>query len=242
MPVGSADISMDGVASELGYSVAIPNNRMATSLFYSSQKAYDPRGGSFHNLAMALPALSSNFATAIELPYSIGINMPLGNWAEYFHDANAKIHVIIENSSRRDVNCTIFISDNTTFAGAVIVFSGAVPANNAGDINNVFDTGVAAYSTYNTTGYWLLGEFQMVPSGVPTFMTVNAFDSDNVGAGTARYNYTVTGSPGGPWNLDTLTGGAPFSGVLVSGVRTLPFPDDGISWNKRTTIFINIYD
>ena len=65
-----------------------------------------------------------------------------------------------------------------------------------------------------------------------------AVDTDNVGGGTARLDYS---SSVGAWDLVPAgpnTG--PFMDVLVAGNNGGGWPNDGVSWNKRTTMIIDI--
>lgn len=240
MPVPAANISMNDIQVELGYATGNSNESMVNVVYASSDLSYNNSAGSYHNLAMALPSLNTKFANAIQTRFAAGTNMNLGNWAEYAHDANARITIIINNGSRDDVVVRLVINDNPSFGGPAI-FIGTVPGNNAANINIPdFDTTMAAYSNYSGSGgYWLAGDLNCpAPSGVVNF-TVNAVDVDGVGTGTARTNYTTNGTPGGPWNLGT--GGGPFVDVLVAGANGGSYPFDGVSWNKRTSIIIDIF-
>jgi hypothetical protein len=240
MPVPTADISMNDIQMELMYATGTPNESMVNVVYASSDLSYNTHAGSYHNLAMALPSMNAKFAAAIQTRFAAGTNMNLGNWAEYSHDANARINIIINNGSRDDVIIRMNINDNASYGGAAI-FTGTVLANNAANVNlQDFDTGQAAYSSYSTTnGYWLTADLSVpAPTGVVNF-AVSAVDVDNVGTGTVRTNYTTDGSPGGPWNLGA--GGGPFADVLVAGANGSSYPFDGVSWNKRTAIIINIF-
>lgn len=242
MPVPPVNISMNDIQMELTYATGNPNESMVNVVYASSDLSYDPHAGSYHNLAMALPSINQKFANAIQTRFAAGTNMNLGNWAEYDHNANAKINIIINNGSRDDVFVRLVINDNPSFGGPTI-FIGTVPANNAANINIPdFDTTMAAYSTYSGSGgYWLAGDLSVPsPSGAVNF-TVMGLDVDGVGTGTTRLDYTNNGTPGGPWNLDPGTGGAPFVDVLVSGDNGSTFPSDGVSWNKRTAIIIDFF-
>lgn len=234
---------MNGIATELQYGGAYPNTSITGVIYNSSQGSYTATAGSYHNLSMALPGLTDSFATSIEAKYTAGTDMGLKNWAGYDHDATAKLLIIINNGSRDDVFVRLFISDNTT-PGGVTIFVGTVLRNNLANVNiPVYDTGVPAFSTYSGAGgYWLSGDINCpTPSG-PVLFTVAGIDVDNLGTGTIRLDFTNYGPPpGGPWNLDPGSGGAPFFDVLVSGSNGNPFPNDGVSWNKRTGIIIDIF-
>jgi len=237
MTVPNTNISMNAIATELQYSGGgLSDNSMVNVLFASSQLAYDDHGGSYHNLNMALSGLTDNFATAIEAKYTASTNMGLKNWAGYNHDAEVLLGLLINNSSREDVDCRIEMSGTT-------IFNNIVPASNAGNINiPIIPTGIAAFTNFApTTGYHITATMSVPPfppPSNPAFMSVAGVDTDNVGGGLVRLDYTNNGAPGGPWNLGV--GGSNFSGDIISGFNGNPFPSDGISWNKRTTIIINI--
>lgn len=241
MAIGTANISMDDIAAELQYGTSLPNNSMVNYLYDSSQLAYDIHGGSYHNIGMGIGG-TGNFQQSIEYPYSVGQNMKLRNWALYDHDTTAKVDLIINNGSRFDVDFRIYIND-TPAAGSVVVFNAVVPASNVANILLLdFDTTAPAFANfYGGGGYWIVGEINAVsPGGTPVLMGVASADVDNVGAGITRFDYTNDGTPGGLWDLNPNTGGNPFNDVLISGDNGNPFPNDAISWNKRTIIAIDI--
>lgn len=246
MAIGTTNISMHDISVELKYASLGTNNSMMNMLYDSSQLSYSIHGGSYHNLAMQLGSLAETFQIAIEKQYTIGTNLDLSGWAGYAHNAPVQLAYIINNGSGEDVDVMLYIGDNNNPGSGTRFFSGTIPANNGGNITaNPANTGVAAYTNFSSTGYWISGNMQMVISGPPTFTPVNmnvtaAVDLDNVGTGKARYNYTANGSPGGAWGLNPFIGGSAFNDVLVSGVNGSAFPINGISWNKRTSITIDI--
>jgi len=246
MAIGTTNISMRDISVELKYGSASTDRSMRNILYDSSQLSYSIHGGSYHNLAMLVSSLAKPFKIAIETRYSAGTYLWIGGWAGYDHDAPVQLAYIINNGSSEDVDVMLFIGDNNNPGSGTRFFSGTIPANNGGNINaNPYNTGVGAYTAFSSNGYWISGNMKMVVAGPPVFPPVNmsvtaAVDIDNVGGATGRYNYTANGSPGGAWNLNPFTGGGDFNNVLVSGVNGSAFPTNGISWNKRTSIIIDI--
>ena len=235
MPVPNTNVSMNAIATELQYGAAFADNSTQNVLFASSQLAYDNHGGSYHNLTLSAPG-SPSFATSIGDRYIGGTGMGLQNWCGYNHDAEVLLGLLINNSSREDVDCRIEMNGTT-------IFSSIVPASNAGNINiPIINTGIPAFANFApTTGYHITALMNVPlfpPAANPAMMTVMGVDTDNVGGGLVRLDYTNNGAPGGPWNLGL--GGSNFGGDIISGDNGSPFPSDGISWNKRTTIIINI--
>ena len=246
MAIGTTNISMHDISVELKYLSAGTDNSMRNMLYDSSQLSYSIHGGSYHNMNMLVGSLVKTFRIAVETRYSAGTYLSIGAWAGYDHDAPVILSCIINNGSTEDVDVMLFIGDNNTPGSGTQFFSGTIPANNGGNINNnPLNTGVGAYGNFSGTGYWISGNMKLVAAGPPPITTVNmvvtaAVDLDNVGGATGRYNYTTDGSPGGTWDLNVFTGGADFNDVLVSGVNGNAFPTDGISWNKRTAFVIDI--
>lgn len=243
MPVPAADISMSEIAAELQFGTSITNITMSGILYATSTLSYQSEAGSYHNLDMGLPGLNNKFSNIIATVFNGGTDMSLGNWAEYNHDASVKVNLIINNGSADDVDVRVYIN-GAAGPGGVPIFSGTVPAFNAGNINLAdYDTTVAAFSNYNGSGgYWIFAEMtDITPGGRRCDMRVNSVDVDGtLGTGTARFTYTANGSPGGPWDLNPFTGGGPFMDVIISGDNGNPYPADGVSWNRRTAILIDI--
>jgi len=236
MPIGTTDISMGNIASELQYTSG--DYQLKGTLYNSSQLAYSANGGSYHNLNMALSGLTDSFATAIEAKYTASQNMGLKNWAGYDHDHNAIVSVRVNNgNATNDAYVRIWISDSTGPSAWPLV-NQVVPRNNAGNvILNNLNTGAPAFSAFNgSNGYWLVGDISDLGGGAAN-MPMNiaaAVDTDNVGGGTARLNYSTSV---GAWDL-VVDG--PFINVLVAGNNAGGWPNDGVSWNKRTTMVIDI--
>lgn len=244
MPIGTTNIKMSDIATELQYpSTGLSDNSMVNILYDSSQLSYNSHGGSYHNLGMTMN-LANSFQSAIEAPYSAGQNMALKQWAGYDHNIGVNLNYIINNGSGYDVNVRLFLETAPSFGGGFQFFAGIVPLNNAGNVNVAnSNTTSGAFGYYPFGGYWISGDISLLmpPAGRPVTMNVtSAFDTDNTGSGTARFNYTANGFPPGPWNLDPSTGGGPFLDILASGDNSSPFPTDPISWNKRTAIIIDI--
>ncbi len=237
MPIGTSNISISSIASELQYTSG-QDYQLKGTLYYSSQLAYSANGGSYHNYNnMALSGLTDSFATAIEAKYSASQNMGLKNWAGYDHDHNAIVSIRVNNGNpQNDVLVRIWITDNPSPSAYQLV-NATVPRNNAGNIIlNNFNTGAPAFSAFNTTGYFLYGDISDLGGGASN-MPMNiaaAADTDNVGGGTARLDYS---SSVGPWDL--IVDGN-FMNVLVAGNNGGGWSNDGVSWNKRTTMIIDI--
>jgi hypothetical protein len=238
MSIGTTNISISSIASELQYSSG-QDYQLKGTLYNSSQLAYSANGGSYHNYNnMALSGLTDSFATAIEAKYSASQDMGLKNWAGYDHNHNAILNVRVNNGNPfNDAMVRIWISD-TTGPSAYFIVNQVVPRNNAGNvILNNFNTNAPAFSSFNpSNGYWLFGDITDMGGGA-TNMPMNiaaAVDTDNVGGGTVRLDYSTSV---GPWDL-IIDGG--FYNVLVAGDNGNGWPNDGISWNKRTTMIIDI--
>jgi hypothetical protein len=245
MSIGTTNLSMYAIATELNYSGSgLSHISMVNELYDSSQLSYNSHGGSYHNLGMTMN-LANTFQSAIEAPYSAGGNMALKQWAGYDHDIGVNLNYIINNGSGYDVNVKLYLETSPSYGGYFNFFTGMVPMNNSGNVNVAnYNTTSAAFSNYYSGGgYWISADISLLmpPAGRPVNMSVtSAVDTDNKGSGIPRFNYTADGTPGGPWNLDPNTGGSNFLGILASGDNSSPFPTDGISWNKRTAIIIDI--
>jgi hypothetical protein len=240
MPIGNTDVSISSIAAELQYSGA--DFQTKSTLFQSSTLAYSPNGGSYHNYNNMGTAANLSFATAIEARYSGSNNMGLGRWMYYNHDINVRLNIRVSNGNPfDDVEVRMWISDNPGAPSAYILVNQVVPRANTGNvILTDFDTGAPAFSAFSGSGgYWIYVEINnLTMSGFPCMMSVTAsVDTDAVGGGTTRMNYTANGLPGGPWDLFTQ---GPFIGTLIAGDNGGGWPNDGISWNKRTTFLIDI--
>ena len=243
MPIGTTNIKMSDVATELQYaSTGLADNSMVNILYDSSQLSYNPHGGSYHNLSMGSAGVS--FQSSIEARYSVGQNMALKNWSGYDHDIGVNLNYIINNGSAADVSLKLYLENFPGVGPGFAFFNAIVPMNNTGNVNvSNYNTTSAAFSNYYSGGgYWISGDISLTTFAIrPIKMDVtSAVDTDNTGSGLSRFNYTANGAPGGSWNLDPGSGGGPFVGNLVSGDNGNPYPNDGISWNKRTTIIIDI--
>lgn len=240
MPIGTTNVSISSIATELQY--AGGDFLTKDTLFQSSTLAYNPNGGSYHNYNNMGTAANLSFATAIEARYSGSDNMALGRWMHYNHDINARLNIRVNNGNPLDdVDVRIWISDNPGASSTYLLVGQVVPrANGANVVLTNFDTGAPAFSAFSGSGgYWIYVEINNITmSGPPCMMSVIiSDDTDAVGAGLARMNYTANGSPGGPWDLFTQ---GPFTGPLIAGDNGGGWPNDGISWNKRTTFIIDI--
>lgn len=242
MAIGTSNIRMSDIASELHYTSGA-DYQLKGTLYNSSQLAYSANGGSYHNYNnMALSGLTDSFKTAIEAKYTASQNMGLKNWAGYDHDHNAIVNVRVNNGNPfNDAYVRIWISDSTSPSVWPLVNQVVQRSNIANVILTNFNTGAPAFSSFNgSNGYWLVGDISSMGGGASN-MPMNiaaAVDTDNVGGGTARLDYS---SSVGAWDLVPAgpnTG--PFMDVLVAGNNGGGWPNDGVSWNKRTTMIIDI--
>jgi len=244
MPIGTTNLSMYAIATELNYSGGgLADISMVNELYDSSQLSYNSHGGSYHNLGMTMN-LADTFQSAIEAPYSAGGNMALKQWAGYDHNIGINLNYIINNGSGSDVDVKLFLETTPSYGGYFNFFTGMVPMNNMGNVNvaNYNTTSAAFGNYYSGGGYWISADISLqMPGARPVNMNVtSAIDTDNKGSGLSRFNYTANGTPGGPWDLNPNTGGSNFLGILASGDNGNAYPNDGISWNKRTAIVIDI--
>jgi len=244
MSIGTTNLSMNAIATELNYSGSgLSDISMVNILYDSSQLSYNSHGGSYHNLGMTMN-LANTFQSAIEAPYSAGGNMALKQWAGYDHNIGVNLNYIINNGSGADVSLKLHLEVNPGFGPGFAFFNAIVPMNNMGNVNVAnFNTTSAAFSNYYSGGgYWISGDISLATFAIrPVLMDVtSAVDTDNKGSGIPRFNYTANGTPGASWDLNPVSGGGNFTGILVSGDNGGSFPTDGISWNKRTTIIIDI--
>jgi hypothetical protein len=248
MAIGTTNIRMSDIATELQSSTS--DISMYQSLYASSWAAWNPRAGSYHNYNnMALSGLTDSFATAIEAKYTLGQDMGLKNWAGYDHDHNVILGIRINNGNAFNaVYLKLYLCDQSNgFAGggtSISIFSGLVPANNAANISIAnYNTTVPAFSSYGGSGYWIWGDIRDATGFPrPTLMSMACGDIDGVGdpQSCIRFNYQTNGSPGGIWDL-SVGGAGPFIDNLFSGDQGNPFPNDPISWNKRTDFIIGIF-
>ena len=233
MPIGSTNISMDAIATELMLGTgSFADNSMEATLYYTSNDGFTPTSGSFHNLNMGLPGLTDSFATNIFNPWAATSNLGLKNWAGYNHDANVMLDVRIDNFSPDDVQYDIELSTNPGALGTgVSVASGVLTSGNS-LVVGFLNTGVPAYSNFagGQATYFINAYF--VDVSIPTTRcrmgVVSSSDTDGVGAGPNRDNYTVAR---GAYDL---AGMGPFNENLISG-SAWNDPGQGISWNKRTS-------
>ena len=250
MAIGTTNIKMYDIAAEL--QAGTTDIEMYNTLYGSSQAAWNLRAGSYHNWNnMALPGLADNFRSAIESKYSGFLDMGIKNWAGYDHDHNVMLNIRINNGNIfNDVQVKLYICDQPNGPGgggtSINIFNGTVPMNNAANVTiNNYDTGVAAFSNYAGTGfagYWIWGNIVITPlPGVarPTLLSFTANDTDGVGDinSCIRLDYTANGSPGGIWDL--YLAGA-FNDNIFAGDQGGGWPNDAISWNKRTTFLVDI--
>ena len=233
MPIGSTNISMDAIATELMLGTgSYADNGMEATLYITSNDGFTPTSGSFHNLNMGLPGLTDSFATNIFNPWASTSNLGLKNWAGYNHDANVMLDVRIDNFSPDDVQYDIELSQNPGSLGSgTIVASGVLTSGNS-LVVAFLNTGVAAYSNFagGQATYFINARFSdiSIPNMRCRMDVVSSTDTDGVGAGPNRDNYTVVN---GSYDLPGM---GTFDANLISG-SAWNDPGQGISWNKRTS-------
>lgn len=239
--IPSTNIKMDDIATELHLGTGSwGDNSLKSDLFASSINPYNSTAGSYHNYNNMAISGTSSFATAIYTPYNSTNNMKLANWAGYSHDSNVILNIIINNACTfSDVLFDLYISD-APGNYQTSIFNGIVPRANSGNVSLIdYDTGVAAYTYFGSVSqaYWIEAMMirAMSPNGTPINLNMAGSDTDNVGGGTAR---TVNAT--NPWDLDPGGNGDFGMSVLIAGNNGSGYPTDGISWNKRTIITLNV--
>jgi hypothetical protein len=238
MPIGTTDIAIGSIASELQYTPG--DTQIKATLFQSSVLVYSVHGGSYHNYNNMGPSANASFKGAIEARYSLSDTLALSSWMHYNHDANARLNIrVTNNSTTDDVDVKLWMTPNQGAPSGFLLVSQVCARVNGSDIILTnYDTGYPAFGNFSSTGYWIYGEMNsLTSSGLPCMMSVVvSTDTDAAGGGQVRTNYTANGTPGGAWDLNT----APFAGDLVAGDNGSSFPSDSVSWNKRTTFEIVI--
>lgn len=236
MPIGSTNISMDAIATELNLgSAPFADNHMYANIYATANGVYTSDSGSYHNLNMALSGLTDNFKVAVGSPYFSASNMGLKNWAGYDHDAPVMLRVTVQNNCPDIVNYDLEIAQTPGPVGTGTIFANG--ALNPGQTLNVqfLNTTVAAFSTFANGGftYFINAIFSdgTIPPARCSFDVISSSDTDNMGNGLNRENFTDVN---GTYNI--IVSGL-FDANLISG-DVWNDSGNGISWNKRTSFFV----
>lgn len=220
-------ISLNNVAIAL----QMPATTMVSirDVYGSSQLAGTLDSGCYHNLAIGYSSL--NFAAAIEAPYSGGADMLLSNWAGYDHDAINVVSFTVTNTSPNDYLVAFEISPSPVFGAGIMFYSFAVPASTVDNQPN-YGTNAPSFTFTGTPGneYFINCDIRLLSGSGFAVMVLNAvYDTDGVGAGTTRTDYT---SANGPYVLEPV--GPIFQDNLISGAGGWQ-RSPAIEWNKRTS-------
>ena len=232
VPSTNIKLSADIAAAQLGLTGVIK----MTDVYVTSTAAGTVFSGSYHNVSIGV-GTPDYYANKIYQPYAIMDKLALGNWAGYDHQHNNVFSWNIQNNSPNDYTVNFYISA-TPATYQFLFWSVTVMGFGGQSTQTDFDTGVNAYNFSGTPGdpYYIDCEVLFAGGpGVPGVQMVvqSSSDSDAVGAGTARVDYTSTF---GPWSLAPVTG-LDFTDVLITGS---PWKVNGIPWNKRTSVDILI--
>jgi hypothetical protein len=230
MPVPTSNIRLSAdIAVELQFA---PSSIMKiTDVFGTSQLAGTVSSGSFHNIYMG-PGAAATFKTLIYLPYGATADMKLGSWASYDHSFKNIVTFSVANNSANAYEVKLYLSDTpSTFQHLFYNKSfGQFGADNVNEVD--WDTMQDALLFSGVTGaaYYIDCEINHTRGGANgVYMSItSASDTDGVGAGQARTDYTTSS---GAWLLSPDPSGADFSNLLISG----PSTSVGIPWNKRTS-------
>jgi hypothetical protein len=174
---------------------------------------------------------STNFSNAIYVPYSIGSNLVLSNWAYYDHDVEWEVSFSLVNNARDDVYVELWFGDgNSSFAD---IFFATTLGPLSTNTQTSFLTGIPSYSTgyvsYSGSYFILMLAVPNNPNEPRIMDVASANDTDGTGSGTNRTTYT---SVNGTWDFAS---NGNFSDWIVAGDNS----SQGISWNKRTTFQVD---
>ena len=188
--------------------------------------------GNFHNLAIGV-GTQDKFATKIWSVWNSGVNLRVGNWGNYYHDANMILDwdISMESGFKPGdlVSIDLYFSDTNNGAGTNTFITNISLGTGQQSLVTDFNTGIPAYSTYGAnTGYWIYADMSSNIPAASCFVKIpiaSYGDTDGVGPDTSRSPRTS----GMPTNIGG-GGGGPFSGVLFGGSNI----GSPIAWNKRT--------
>ena len=235
MAISGTDIRLSGsIALELG--LATSSVMKISDVYAVSQTAGQVSSGSYHNLSIGSGS-GNTFANLIYTPYVAGTDRKLVNWVNYDHLRNNRFSFTVTNNSPNDYEVIFHLSST---AGGFVFNIGSWTSVGGGSFLNIqnYNTGISAYNGLGSAAdpYFIDCEVNYITGGVPGVMMVvnNSFDTDGVGAGTARTDYTMAF---GPYTL-APTAGVDFKNCLISGGGA--FMGNGIDLNKRTSVDIMI--
>lgn len=204
--------------------------------FASTASAIGSSGiaGNFHNMAMGV-GVTGKFAAQIWGFWNGGSDYPVGNWGNYFYDANVVLDwdIFFDPAFKpTDVLSVDLYLSGAYSAGLLSPVTNITLGPGQSSVVTNFDTGLAAYSGYHTTGYWIYANISIASSLSNAYVSLpwGFGDTDGVGPDTSRSRRTS----GMPANIGTA--GSPFSGVLFGGSSI----NDQIAYNKRTTFRITV--
>jgi hypothetical protein len=189
--------------------------------------------GNFHNLAMGVSS-PDRFAQQIWGFWNGGSDLPVGNWGGYYNDANVVLDWDISNDPAFKpldmLTVDLYLSDAhpTGFLSYVATIN-LSPGQSSVEYD--FDTGIPAYSTYNTTGYWIYAAISSTSSNAFAKITARS-DTDGVGPDLSRQNNPSFNGAG----VNVGVGGSSFSGNIIAGQGWAA----QIAWNKRTSFTLTV--
>lgn len=239
-PIPTTDIAISEIDAQLGS----PYDATDFSLyncydFASTSSGLGSAGiaGNYHNLAMGVGP-TGNFATQIWGVWNIffphSFPLPVGNWGNYFYDANVVLDWNISMSQAfKNLSVDLYLSDAYSNGSLSLVANITLGPGQSSSVVQDFDTGLAAYSNYHATGYWIYADISSVDAGnayVSLPSEGGYYDTDGVGPDLGRSRRTS----GMPWNIGGS--GSPFSGIIFGG-NTI---NQQIAWNKRTSFTITV--
>jgi len=237
--IPTSDIAIADIDSQLGN----PYGATDLSLFNLYAHASTTSGisagssgyaGNFHNLAMGVSS-PGKFANKIWSKWNGGSNLPVGNWGNYFFDANVVLdwNITFDPSFKLGdrLIVVLYLSDAYNGGNGNVLSTVANITLGPGQSSVVtdFDTQIPAYSTYNTTGYYI---YVVLSSNIPASncivtITTGFGDTDGVGPDTTRTRY------GSAINVGYL---GTFGGIIISGSTT----SAQIAYNKRTYFTLTV--
>jgi hypothetical protein len=163
-----------------------------------------------------------------------GSDLPVGNWGNYFYDANVVLDwdISMDPSFKPadTFTCDIYLTDdyNGGNGGLLSPVANITLSPDQSDVQTDFDTGIPAYSTYGTTGYWI---YVSVTSNIVAGNCIVTIDSGGFGD-TDGVGPDTTRSRNGANFPANVGGGSPppiVNKVIISGIGTAQ-----IAYNKRT--------
>ena len=219
-PYGGIDISLEASYASTTSAIGLGSSGYA---------------GNFHNLAMGVSS-QDRFAQQIWGFWSGGSDLPVGNWGNYFYDANVVLDWDISMTTFKPgdlVSIDLYISDTNNGAGTNTFITSISLGANQDSVVTDFDTGIPAYTTYGAnTGYWIYADMSsnITASDCYVKIPIGTYgDTDGVGPDTSRSRNGTTI----PANIGMSN---TFSGVIFGGTA-IGAP---IAWNKRTYFALTI--